>query len=86
MKRYGIDYTMLLVGEPKELAEKVPQAVNLNSFPTSFFLGRDGRVRSVHAGFPGAASGKFHDEAKKDITTLVERLLAERTTSDAGRE
>jgi thiol-disulfide isomerase/thioredoxin len=86
MKRYGIDYTMLLVGEPKELAEKVPQAVNLNSFPTSFFLGRDGRVRSVHAGFPGAASGKFHDEAKKEISTLVERLLAERTTSDAGRD
>ena len=84
MKRYGVDYTMLLAGEPKELTEKVPQAVNLNSFPTSFFLGRDGRVRSVHAGFPGAASGKFHDEAKHEIATLVERLLAERVTSDAG--
>jgi thiol-disulfide isomerase/thioredoxin len=77
-KRYGIEYTVLLPGEPKELTEKVPQAVNLSSFPTTFYLGRDGRVRGVHAGFPGAASGKFHQEAKNEITADVERLLAER--------
>jgi thiol-disulfide isomerase/thioredoxin len=78
-KRYGIEYTVLLPGEPKELADKVPQAVNLNSFPTTFYLGRDGRVRGVHAGFPGAASGKFHEETKAELTADVERLLAERT-------
>jgi thiol-disulfide isomerase/thioredoxin len=81
MKRYGIEYTVLLPGEPKELADKLPQAANLSSFPTSFFLGRDGRVRSVHAGFPGKASGKFHDEATHEITGLVERLLAERAST-----
>jgi len=80
-KRYGIEYTVLLPGEPKELAEKMPQAVNLNSFPTTFYLGRDGRVRGVHAGFPGAASGKFHQEAKAAIAADVERLLAERVPS-----
>ncbi|HEV8347875.1 MAG TPA: TlpA disulfide reductase family protein [Vicinamibacterales bacterium] len=77
-KRYGIEYTVLLPGEPRELADKMPQAVNLNSFPTTFYLGRDGRVRGVHAGFPGAASGKFHQETKDEITADVERLLAER--------
>jgi thiol-disulfide isomerase/thioredoxin len=77
-KRYGIEYTVLLPGEPRELADKIPQAVNLNSFPTTFYLGRDGRVRGVHAGFPGAASGKFHQETKDEITADVERLLAER--------
>ncbi len=81
LKRYGVDYTVLLPGEPKELADKLPQAANLNSFPTSFFLGRDGRVRSVHAGFAGKASGKFHDEAVHEITALVERLLAERPST-----
>ena len=85
IKKYGIDYTVLLPGEPKELNEKMPQGVNLNSFPTSFFLGRDGRVRSAHTGFPGAASGKFYTETKEEITTLVERLLAERAQSSAGQ-
>ena len=77
-KRYGVDYTVLIPGEPKELNEKVPQGVNLNSFPTTFFLGRDGRVRSAHAGFAGKASGKFHTELKEEVTALVERLLAEK--------
>lgn len=76
-KRYGVDYTVLLPGEPKELNDKMPQGANLNSFPTTFFLGRDGKVRSVHAGFPSKATGKFHTEAKQEVTALVERLLAE---------
>jgi thiol-disulfide isomerase/thioredoxin len=83
-KRYGVDYTVLIPGEPKELNDKVPQGVNLNSFPTTFFLGRDGRVRSAHAGFPGKASGKFHEETLHDITTLVERLLAEKPVSTSA--
>jgi thiol-disulfide isomerase/thioredoxin len=77
-KRYGVDYTVLIPGEPKELNDKVPQGLNLNSFPTTFFLGRDGRVRSAHAGFAGKASGKFHTELKEEVTALVERLLAEK--------
>jgi thiol-disulfide isomerase/thioredoxin len=80
IKRYGIDYTVLIPGDPKELNEKVPQGVNLNAYPTSFYLGRDGRVRSAHAGFPGKATGKFHTDAKEEITALVERLLAEKPT------
>ena len=77
MKRYGIEYTVLIPGEPKELAERVPQGVNLSSFPTTFFIGRDGRVRAVHAGFPGKASGEFHTQAKEESTATIERLLAE---------
>lgn len=79
--QYGIEYTVLLAGEPEQLAEKVPQAVNLNAFPTTFLLGRDGRVRGVHAGFPSPGSGSYYTQAEKDITRQVERLLAERVPS-----
>ena len=78
IQEYGIDYTVLLAGEPEQLAEKVPQAVNLNAFPTTFILGRDGRVRAVHAGFPSPGSSEYYAKAKRDITAQVERLLAER--------
>jgi thiol-disulfide isomerase/thioredoxin len=84
IKKYGVEYTVLLPGEPKELNAKVPQGVNLNSFPTTFFLGRDGRVRSAHAGFPGKASGKFHEETVREVTALVERLLAEKPTQTSA--
>jgi len=78
IKEYGIEYTVLLAGDPDQLTEKVPQADNLNSFPTSFLLGRDGKVRAVHAGFPSPASGTFYTEAQRDLAAQVERLLAER--------
>ena len=85
IKKYGIGYTVLIPGEPKELNDKVPQGENLNAFPTSFYIGRDGRVKSVHAGFPGKSTGKFHDEAKAEITALVERLLAEPVKTSASK-
>lgn len=75
---YGLHHTVLLAGEPDQVTEKVPQAVNLNAFPTSFILGRDGRVRAVHAGFPSPGSGAFYREAKADVSREIERLLAER--------
>ena len=80
-KRYGVEYPVVLAGEQADLAEKVPQIHNLNSFPTTIFLGRDGLVRGVHAGFAGAASGVFHDNAKEEITATVERLLGEPGTT-----
>ena len=83
IKQYGIDYTVLVPGEPGQLAEKFPQAENLNSWPTTFFLGRDGRVRGVHAGFAGRASGEFYTQTKREVTDLVENLLAESTSANA---
>lgn len=75
--RYGITYPMLLAGIPDQLTEKVPQIENLNSFPTTIFLGRDGLVREVHAGFPSKASGRFYTETRDSIRDLVEQLLSE---------
>ena len=72
---------MLLAGDPDQLAEKVPQAENLNAVPTTFFLGRDGRARGVHAGFPSPGSGEYYTKAEHEVTEIVERLLAERAGS-----
>ena len=81
IKKYGIEFTVLVPGEPSQLNEKVPQADNLNAFPTTFILGRDGKVRGVHAGFASPAAGAFHEQTKKEISTEVEHLLAERMTN-----
>jgi peroxiredoxin len=75
--RYGLTYTVLVAGETEQLNEKIPQAVNLNCWPTSFFIGRDGRVREVHAGFAGPANPPAHEALMREVTELVETLLAE---------
>jgi len=77
IERYDLGYTFLLAGETDQLNEKVPQGVNLNTFPTTFFVGRDGLVRAVHAGFPSPGSGSFYTDAIHEVTAEVERLLAE---------
>jgi thiol-disulfide isomerase/thioredoxin len=81
MKEYGIDYTVLLGGTQDERDTKLTQPVNLNSWPTTFFLGRDGRVRFVHAGFPGPASGELYKQATKEFYAQLDSLLAEKLTS-----
>jgi thiol-disulfide isomerase/thioredoxin len=79
IKTYGIDYTVLLAGAyPDQLQVKLPQVVDLDSYPTTFFIGRDGRVRAVHAGFASPATGHFNDALKRDFATRIEALLAER--------
>jgi thiol-disulfide isomerase/thioredoxin len=77
IKKYGIQYTYLLAGEPGELQAKIPQAENLNSWPTTFFIGRDGKVRAIHAGFAAPASGPFHAALQKEVTARIETLLSE---------
>jgi peroxiredoxin len=84
--RYGLTYTVLVAGTPDELAEKIPQGEHLNCWPTSFILGRDGKVREVHAGFAGPANKPAHEALKQEVTTLVEGLLAEPVpTQNASR-
>jgi thiol-disulfide isomerase/thioredoxin len=74
---FGLEYTVLLAGTLDDLHAKLPQAVNLDAYPTTFFIGRDGRVKSVHSGFAAAATGNFNRELKQDFTSTIEKLLAQ---------
>jgi thiol-disulfide isomerase/thioredoxin len=84
VKRYTIRYPMLFAGTTQQIAEKLPQLVNFGAYPTTIFLGRDGRVRSVHAGFASPATGAEHEKLKKETRELVERLLTEPSQSSTG--
>ena len=83
IKRHGVEYPMLLAGTTqasptsKTINEALPQIVNFGAYPTAIYLGRDGRVRSVHAGFASPATGQEHVRLKQELRELTERLLAE---------
>jgi thiol-disulfide isomerase/thioredoxin len=78
VRQYGVKYTYLIAGAPSDMWEKVPQLVNLNTWPATIFVGRDGRVRSVHSGFASPASGDFNAQLQHEFTTKIEKLLAEK--------
>ena len=83
IKRHAAQYPMLFAGTTlptptsKTIADALPQLVNFGAYPTTMYLGRDGRVRSVHAGFPSAATGAEHVRLKQEVRELIERLLTE---------
>jgi thiol-disulfide isomerase/thioredoxin len=81
VKQNGTRYTVLLAGETGSAKEKLAQAEGWDAWPTTFFVGRDGLVKRVHAGFPSPGSGELFDKTKEEFISEVERLLAANQTS-----
>lgn len=77
---HRIPYPLLLAGvsDARAAGATLPQLRGFTAFPTSVFLGRDGRVRLVHAGFVGLATGRQHDRQVAEFRATIERLLNER--------
>jgi thiol-disulfide isomerase/thioredoxin len=77
--KFGIPYPLLLAGinDTDAAAATLPQLQGFTSFPTTVFLGRDGKVRRVHAGFYGPSTGVQHQRLVREFEQEIERLLAE---------
>ncbi len=81
--KFGIPFPLLLAGinDTDAAAATLPQLEGFTAFPTTIFIGRDGRVRQVHAGFYGPATGAQHGALIAEFEREVDRLLAEPTPS-----
>jgi len=78
--KFGIPFPLLLAGinDVEAAGETLPQLRGFTSFPTTVFLGRDGKVRQVHAGFYGRATGAQHQRLVEGFEREIETLLAEK--------
>ncbi|RDV15957.1 TlpA family protein disulfide reductase [Pontibacter diazotrophicus] len=78
--RFDIDYDLLVAGvSDKEAAAKALPALNhVMSFPTTIFIGRDGKVRKIHTGFSGPGTGEYYQAWVADFNKTMEELLAEK--------
>ncbi len=81
MQRYGVTYPVLIAGTPDQLNEKIQHVANLNCWPTTFFIGKDGLVKAIHTGYAGPATAEDNRKLQNDITAEVERLLTEKGSS-----
>ena len=77
---FGIQWPVLIAGtsDRDEAARKVPALGHVYAFPTTVLVGRDGRVRTVHSGFSGLATGRHYEEFRNDFTAQLRALLAEK--------
>jgi len=78
-EKFGIGWTLLLAGinVTEATAATLPQLQGFTAYPTTVFLGRDGRIRRVRAGFLGPSAGPLHEAEVREFRRLVEELLRE---------
>ena len=78
-EKFGLTFPLLLagMGTAEMAAPTLPQLNGFTAFPTTIFLGRDGRVRRVHAGFYGPATGAMHQRQVAEFRAVIESLLRE---------
>ena len=75
--RHRLRFPLLLAGtaDKAEAAQAFPLLERVLAFPTTIFLDREGRVRAVHTGFAGPATGPDHEKLRADFERLIEELL-----------
>lgn len=77
----GIDYPVLLAQygsvNKGEVQNKLPMLNNILSYPTTIFIDKKGKVRKIHTGFNGPATGEKYIEFKKEFEGFVDALLKE---------
>ncbi len=78
--KFRIPFPLLLAGssDVEAIEAVLPQLRGAGAFPTILFLGRDGRVRRVHAGFHGLAAGAQHRRQVREFEEEIEKLLDEK--------
>jgi thiol-disulfide isomerase/thioredoxin len=75
--RHQIPYLTLLAGTTEEgEVERKLMLLNFGAYPTSLYVGRDGLVKKIHAGFDGPATGAAHERLKSEMDAYVRDLLA----------
>lgn len=78
-ERHGLEFPLLLAGtsDKAKAATVLPALERIVSYPTTIFVGRDGKVRRIYNGFAGPATGEHHTELVGRMERELEVLLAE---------
>ena len=78
-EKFDIDYPVLVAGTVSDgdVLKKLPQLAAFKAYPTLVVVDRKGVIRAIHTGFAGPAAGSHHEEQGRELTALVDSLLAE---------
>lgn len=74
-----IEYPTLIAGvaDDEDPERKLPTLSGVYGYPTAIFLDKSGRVRKIHTGFTGPATGRHYDEYAAEFRALIDQLLLE---------
>jgi len=76
-ERYGVEYEILFAGQAgaEAIAKILPELEDFSSYPTTLFIDKAGKVRKIHTGYTGPATGLFYESFKEEFNHLIDSLL-----------
>ncbi|HEY0656689.1 MAG TPA: TlpA disulfide reductase family protein [Chryseosolibacter sp.] len=83
IEKFKVPYDFVIAGtNNKEAAAKtLPQLNKVVAFPTTIFIGRDGKVKKIHTGFNGPGTGMYYDQFVQHFNETINELLSENIAS-----
>jgi thiol-disulfide isomerase/thioredoxin len=78
-KRFDVQYPMLVTGvtvtDTLRTEKTLPQLTKIKSFPSTIFIGKNGKVVKIHAGFEGPGTGSRYKALQEEFAHTVDQLL-----------
>jgi len=78
-EKLGVEYDFVIAGtnDKEKASETLPALNRVLAFPTTIFIGKDGKVKHIHTGFTGPGTGIYYEQFKDRFNQIVNELLAE---------
>jgi thiol-disulfide isomerase/thioredoxin len=81
--KWGVSYDFVIAGtnDKPKAAQTLPALNRVLAFPTTIFIGRDGKVKHIHTGFTGPGTGVYYDQFIERFNQIVNELLNDKIAS-----
>ena len=78
-EKLDVPYDFLIAGtsSTKSASESLPMLNKVMSFPTTIIIDKKGKVRRIHTGFSGPATGVYYEEFVDDFNQFMQELINE---------
>ncbi|WP_276365849.1 TlpA disulfide reductase family protein [Chryseolinea sp. H1M3-3] len=77
--KLNVSYDFVIAGtdDKDKASETLPMLNRVVAFPTTIFIGKDGKVKKIHTGFSGPSTGIYYEQYKEQFNQTVNELLAQ---------
>ena len=75
--KLDVTYDFVIAGtnDKKKASESLPMLNAVVSFPTTIFIGKDGKVEKIHTGFTGPGTGEYYEQYIEEFNETINRML-----------
>jgi peroxiredoxin len=83
-QKWNVNYDFVVApstNDKDEASLTLPMINKMMAFPTTIFIGKDGKVKKIHTGFSGPGTGIYYQQLIQDFNETVNELLNEKSAS-----